>query len=145
MGQGTDGMGEAVLRSEAGRAGKVEQRSRSNDEIIVIKADFLACADFLAQHILVACIRMDLFCRGVDEFDILLVIDGFEFEDGLFGFHVSHADPHPRGDVAEHIAVADDGDIVFPAEFASQIQRGSVPGKPCSDDNNFSHGTLLSL
>jgi hypothetical protein len=55
-----------------------------------------------------------------------------------------NADPDPRGNVTEHIAVADDRDIMLSTESAAQIQRGSMSGEACSDDNNFSHTMLLS-
>ncbi len=67
MGQGTDRMGESVLGSQTGCTGKVKQRSRRNDQVIIVQADLLACPNLLTQHILVAGIRMNFFCRGVDE------------------------------------------------------------------------------
>mgnify|MGYP003482871657 CR=1 FL=1 len=86
-------MRESILRSQPWSPCEVEQGARCNDKIIVIQPCFLACADFFTQDILVSGVRMNFFCRGMDEFNIHSVVDWLELEDGLFWFHVANADP----------------------------------------------------
>jgi hypothetical protein len=87
---------------------------------------------------------MDFLCGGMNEFNMLAVVDRFEFEDGLFGFHMPNADPDPGGYVAEYISIANDSDVMFSAKFVSQIQGSRMAGKSRADDNNFRHKVLLS-
>jgi len=121
MGQGTNRLGVAAVRSKARRALKVQFRAGSNDQVIVIQAQRLLLFAFALfyQHVLFARVGMHLRHRSLHETHMLTPIDRLQRDGGFLRLHVSNPHPHPGGDEAKVRETVDYRNFVLFTEIMS--------------------------